>query len=66
MSRIWIILYMKPTIIKFGFSWVILVCRDLEDMQTMLTLGNNRAWILKFIEAGKAAGLQLPEREEEV
>jgi multimeric flavodoxin WrbA len=39
------------------------VKKDLEGLQTMRTLGNNMAWILKSIEAGKAAGLQLPERE---
>lgn len=42
------------------------VKKDLEGMQTMRTLGNNMAWILKSIEAGKAAGLPLPEREEVV
>jgi multimeric flavodoxin WrbA len=39
---------------------------DLEGMQTMRTLGTNMTWLLKSIEAGKAAGLQLPEREEGV
>jgi multimeric flavodoxin WrbA len=42
------------------------VKKDLEGLQTMRTLGNNMAWILKSIEAGRAAGLQLPEREETV
>lgn len=42
------------------------VKKDLEGMQIMRTLGNNMAWLLKSIEAGKAAGLQLPEREEGV
>jgi multimeric flavodoxin WrbA len=42
------------------------VKKDLEGMQTMRTLGNNMAWLLKSIEAGKAAGLALPEREEGV
>lgn len=40
------------------------VRQDLEGMQIMRTLGNNMAWLLKSIEAGKAAGLPLPEREE--
>jgi len=40
------------------------VKKDLEGMQIMRTLGINMAWILKSIEAGKAAGLPLPEREE--
>ena len=42
------------------------VKQDLEGMQTMRTLGNNMAWLLKSIEAGKAAGVLLPEREEGV
>ncbi len=40
------------------------VMQDLEGMQIMRTLGNNMAWLIKSIEAGKAAGLPLPEREE--
>ncbi|MCB2354838.1 flavodoxin family protein [Clostridium estertheticum] len=39
------------------------VQQDLEGMQTLRTLGNNMAWLLKSIEAGKAAGLALPEKE---
>ena len=39
---------------------------DLEGMQTMRTLGNNMAWLLKSIEAGRTEGLPLPEREEAV
>ncbi|MBM7867227.1 flavodoxin family protein [Heliobacterium gestii] len=39
------------------------VRQDLEGMQTMRTLGNNMAWLLKSIEAGKAAGVALPEKE---
>lgn len=42
------------------------VRQDLEGMQTMRTLGNNMAWLLKSIEAGKAAGVPLLEREEGV
>jgi len=42
------------------------VRRDLEGMQIMRTLGNNMAWLLKSIEAGKVAGVPLPEREEGV
>ncbi len=37
--------------------------QDLEGVQTMRTLGNNMAWLLKCIEAGKNAGISLPERE---
>jgi multimeric flavodoxin WrbA len=42
------------------------VKKDLEGMQTMRILGNNMAWLLKSIEAGKAAGLALPEKEEKI
>lgn len=42
------------------------VRQDLEGMQTMRTLGNNMAWLLKCIEAGKAAGISLPEKEQRV
>ena len=37
---------------------------DAEGLQTMRTLGDNMAWMLKSIEAGKAAGVTLPETEE--
>lgn len=36
---------------------------DLEGMQTMRALGDNMAWLLKSIEAGKNAGISLPEAE---
>lgn len=39
------------------------VLKDEEGMQTMRTLGNNMAWLLKSIEAGKKAGIKLPENE---
>jgi len=39
------------------------VRQDLEGMQTMRTLGNNMAWLLKSIEAGKASGIKIPENE---
>lgn len=39
------------------------VRQDLEGLQTMRTLGNNMAWLLKCIEAGKNAGIELPEKE---
>ena len=39
------------------------VKKDLEGMQTMRTLGNNMAWLLKCIEAGKNAGIPFPENE---
>lgn len=39
------------------------VLKDEEGMQTMRTLGNNMAWLLKSIEAGKKAGIDLPKNE---
>ena len=40
--------------------------QDLEGLYTMRTLGKKMAWLLKSIEAGKAAGISLPEKEEKV
>lgn len=42
------------------------VRQDLEGMQTMRTLGKNMAWLLKCIQAGKEAGVKLPEGEPRV
>lgn len=39
------------------------VVQDLEGMQTMRVLGRNMVWLLKCIEAGKKAGIKLPEKE---
>ena len=39
------------------------VRQDEEGLQTMRTLGNNMAWLIKCIEAGKKAGITFPERE---
>lgn len=39
------------------------VVKDLEGMQTMRTLAQNMAWVLKSIEAGKNAGVKRPEYE---
>lgn len=39
------------------------VKQDLEGLQTMRTLGANMAWLLKCIEAGKKAGIEMPARE---
>ena len=39
------------------------VLQDAEGMYTMEVMGKNMAWMLKCIEAGKAAGIE-PEREE--
>ena len=36
------------------------VLRDEEGLQTMRTLAENMAWLLKCIEAGRAAGVPLP------
>ena len=40
------------------------VRQDKEGLQTMRTLGQNMAWLLKCIEAGKKAGVQFPVYEE--
>lgn len=42
------------------------VRKDLEGLQIMRTLGRNMAWLLKSIEAGKLAGVPLPEEEPRV
>lgn len=39
------------------------VKKDLEGLQTMRTLGVNMAWLLKSIEAGRAAGVEIPIKE---
>ncbi len=40
--------------------------KDEEGLQTMRTLGNNMAWILKCIEKGKQDGVQYPEKEKRI
>lgn len=40
--------------------------QDLEGLQTMRRLGENMAWLLRCIEAGRAAGVALPEKEKRV
>ncbi len=42
------------------------VKQDLEGMQIMRMLGNNMAWLLKCLEAGKEAGIPAPEQEQQV
>ncbi|MCD8066685.1 MAG: flavodoxin family protein [Oscillospiraceae bacterium] len=42
------------------------VLQDEEGLQTMRTLGENMAWLIKCIEAGKSAGVPLPAREQPV
>lgn len=42
------------------------VKQDLEGLQTMRTLANNMAWLLKCIEAGKEKGVSFPEREQPI
>ena len=42
------------------------VLKDEEGIQIMRTLGRNMAWILKSIEAGKAAGVAQPESEKKI
>ena len=39
------------------------VKQDQEGLQIMRTLGNNMAWLLKCIAAGKAQGIDFPQRE---
>ena len=42
------------------------VLADEEGLQIMRTLGRNMAWMIKCIEAGKAAGISYPEGEAKV
>ena len=42
------------------------VKQDLEGLQIMRNLGRNMAWLLKCIEAGKAAGIEPPIRESKI
>ena len=42
------------------------VRQDMEGMQIMRTLGRNMAWLLKSIQAGKKAGVKLPEQEPKI
>ncbi len=42
------------------------VRQDLEGMQTMRTLANNMAWLLKCIALGKKQGIEMPDTEEKV
>ena len=37
--------------------------KDEEGMQIMRVLGRNMAWMLRCIEAGRAAGVNVPEPE---
>ena len=39
------------------------VLKDAEGLQTMRNLASNMAWMLRCIEAGKAAGIQPPQAE---
>jgi multimeric flavodoxin WrbA len=41
------------------------VLQDKEGMQIMRTLGKNMAWVIKSLEAGKQAGISIPEAEPE-
>lgn len=42
------------------------VRQDEEGMQTMRTLGNNMAWLLKCIELGEKEGIPFPEGEKKI
>ena len=42
------------------------VLQDKEGVQIMETIGKNMAWLLKSIEAGKAAGVAQPQAEQKI
>lgn len=42
------------------------VKQDLEGLQIMRGIGQNMAWMIKCIEAGKAAGISYPQTEKKV
>lgn len=42
------------------------VTKDEEGLQTMRILGENMAWLMKCIEAGKKNGVPLPVREDKI
>lgn len=42
------------------------VRKDEEGMQTMRTLGNNMAWLIKCINFGREKGVHVPEREKQI
>ena len=42
------------------------VRQDAEGLQIMRTPGNNMAWLLKCLEAGKNAGIAVPEAEPKI
>ena len=42
------------------------VRKDEEGMQTMRTLGNNMAWLLKCIDVAKKNGIEYPEKEKPI
>ena len=42
------------------------VRKDLEGLQIMRGIGQNMAWIIKCIEAGRAAGIECPKSEAKV
>ena len=42
------------------------VKQDLEGLQIMRGIGQNMAWMIKCIEAGKAAGITYPQTEQKI
>ena len=42
------------------------VAQDEEGLQIMRSLGNNMALLLKSLEAGKAAGIAVPQAEDKI
>ena len=42
------------------------VQKDEEGLQTMRTLGNNMAWLIKCINCGKNEGIDFPNMEKKI
>lgn len=42
------------------------VLQDAEGLQIMRTIGRNMAWLIKSIEAGRQAGIELPTQEQKI
>ena len=50
----------RHTVVSDGTLTPEEVKQDLEGMQVMRNLGNQMAWLLKCIEAGKEKGIERP------
>jgi SH3-like domain-containing protein len=42
------------------------VMQDIEGLQTMRTLAENMAWLIKSLSAGRAAGITPPQYEKRI